>query len=121
MNDADSILNTNEVFTQQDNTYQSLLNIYLEIALRKAALASVSNRTSLENASVIEPDVYENQHRASINIPPISFPSPLSYPYPGFTASPASSPIPISFSSQTKNSGSFISKNNVNNIFFLLY
>ncbi|OUM67338.1 hypothetical protein PIROE2DRAFT_5195, partial [Piromyces sp. E2] len=114
MNDADTILNTNEVFTQQDSSYpnQNLFNIYLEIALRKAALASVSpsNNTSLENTSIIEPNYIENQHRTSINIPPISS---LPSSYPGiYSTSPVTSPIPISYSSKTKNSGSYSSKNN---------
>ncbi|ORX43597.1 ras GEF [Piromyces finnis] len=120
MNNADGILSTNEVNTNQNNnqSYQSVFNIYLEIALRKVALASIlpsnsSLKTSLENTSMIESDFLEAQNKDSVNIPSITFPSPLSCPYTELLSESPTSSVPISHSSSTKTTSSLMSKDNV--------
>jgi len=90
MNNADNMINTNEtVIPQPDNLYsnQSLFNIYLEIALRKAALTSLSlsndNDNSLITDSIADSKLSSNE-KTSLNIPPVSSSSnfPSSYTTP---------------------------------------
>lgn len=90
MNNVDNILNTNEVFIppkDNENQLQSLFKIYLEIALRKAALTSLSlsndNDNSLITDSIADSKLSSNE-KTSLNIPPVSSSSnfPSSYTTP---------------------------------------
>jgi len=118
MNNVDNILNTNEVFIppkDNENQLQSLFKIYLEIALRKAALASLSSSIYNNNNNLTMEQQISNSQKNSVNIPPVSsIPSPLSGPYQYSATTPTSSSIPLTNSHNLRTSSFKLGQNVIN-------